>query len=217
MASLMINGARHAIATAMSVAAAFTGASNATPPVLLSGAPPAADSIVLVNSGWSLLNEVVGKVGTVVPATSFQLLGYDATSTALFPPGEGAGVIRVASSFVNLPKIHDIQSSGGDAEFFQRQYVADPSGKKIQVPTSKSPQSRTFMLDYDPSLPHFAALVTLDTKRELCVLRETLPNGDTIYYAGYISFNKEPTRTINEFMSNQLVFSLSSDSIRYAA
>lgn len=217
MPSMMINGARHAIATAVSAATAFTAASNASPPVLLTTTPPTAGAVVLVNSGWSLLNEVVGRAASVVAATSFALEGYDATDTNLFPAGEGAGVFSVASSFVNLPKIHDIQSSGGDAEFFQRQYVADPSGKKIQVPTSKSPQSRTFMLDYDPSLAHFDALVELDRKRELCILRETLPNGDVIYYAGYISFNKEPTRTINEFMSNQLVFSMSSDSVRYDA
>ena len=88
--------------------------------------------------------------------------------------------------------------------FFQRQYVDDPNGKQVQAPTFKSAMSRTYSLDYDPSKPHFDALIELDRAREICILRETLPNGDVIYYAGYLSFNKEPTRTLNEFMSNVL-------------
>ena len=217
MASLMINGARYAIATAMAAAVVTTGATNASPPVIATTTPPTQGAIILFNSGWNEVNEVPAKVGNVVAATSFQLLGYDATDVTRFPAGEGAGAFIVASSFVNLPKIHDIQSSGGEPEFATRQYISDSSGKRTQTPTGKSAQSRTFQLDYQPDLPHFDALITLDRKGQLVILRETLRNGDTIYYAGYLSFNKEPTRAPNEFMSNVMTLSLSADSVRYAA
>lgn len=217
MPSLMINGARYAVATQLAAAVAISAVSNAAPPIASAGSTPDAGDIVLLSSGWNALDETVAKVGTVVANTSFVVLGYDTTDLARFPAGEGGGVYMVASDFVNLPKIHDIQTAGGEQNYAQRQYVDDPSGKQVQAPTFKSAQSRTFMMDYDPTKAHFAALIELDRAREIVVLRETLPNGDVIYYAGRLSFNKEPTRALNEFMSNMMTFSLTSDSVRYAA
>jgi hypothetical protein len=213
----MINGAKYAVATALAVPSAITAISNANPAVASAAALPVQGDIVLLSSGWPELNDAVARVGTIAAGVSFEVEGYDTTDAVRFPAGEGIGAYQIATAFVNLPKIHDIQSSGGEQNFATRQYVDDPSGKQIQAPTFKSAQSRTYMLDYDPTKPHFAALVELDRKKTINVLRETLPNGDVIYYAGYLSFNKEPTRALNEFMSNQMTFSLSSDSIRYAA
>lgn len=217
MSSMMINGARYAVATQLAAAVAITALSNADPAVANTTTPPAAGSIVLLQSGWGELDEAPAKVGAVVAATSFEVLGYDTTDTNRFPAGEGIGTFLLASNFVNLPKIHDIQTAGGEQNYATRQYVDDPSSKQVQAPTFKSAQSRTFMLDYDPSKPHFDALIELDRLKGIVILRETLPNGDVIYYAGRLSFNKEPTRALNEFMSNQMTFSLSADSIRYPA
>ena len=217
MSSLMINGARYAVSTAFSVAAAITAISNANPAVALAAAPPVEGDILLLQSGWGGLDESPVRAGTVVAGTSFQLDGVDTTDLVRFPAGEGVGAFQIATAFVNLPKIHDIQTAGGDQNYSTRQYVDDPSGKQVQAPTFKSAQSRTFLLDYDPTKPHFQALIELDRAREIVILRETLPNSDVIYYAGRLSFNKEPTRALNEFMSNQMTFSLSADSIRYAA
>lgn len=217
MPSLMINGARYAVATQLAVAAAISAITNAAPPVASAAATPTDGDILLLSSGWGLLDEAPVRAAGVVANTSFNLEGYDATDELIYPAGEGIGTYRIASNFVNLPKIHDIQTAGGEQNFAQRQYVDDPSGKQVQAPTFKTAQSRTFMLDYDPTKPHFNALIELDRKREIVILREILPNGDTIYYSGRISFNKEPTRALNEFMSNQLTFSLSADSVRYPA
>lgn len=218
MPSLMINGAKYAIATALAVPSAITDITNADPAVASAAAPPVVGDILLLSSGWPELNEAVVRAGVVTAGTSFELEGIDTTDTVRFPAGEGIGAFQIVTGFVNLPKIHDIQASGGEQNFSQRQYVDDPSGKQVQAPTFKSAQSRKYMMDYDPTKPHFDALVTLDRKKGfITVLRETLPNGDVIYYAGYLSFNKEPTRALNEFMSNEMTFSMSSDSIRYAA
>lgn len=215
MSSLMINGARYAVATVLAAPAAITALTNAAPPVATVASPPAAGAILLLNSGWPDLNEAVAKAGTPT-GSAVPLLGYDATDLVRYPAGEGIGAYMVASGFINLPKVHDIQANGGEQNFAQRQYVDDPSGKQVQAPTFKSAQSRVFMLDYDPTKPHFDAMVELDRKRMVTILRETLPNGDVIYSAVRVSFNKEPTRALNEFMSNQATFSLMSDSVRYS-
>lgn len=215
--SIMLNGAKYAIATVLAEAVAISNITNAAPPLALTTAPPAGGSIVLLKSGWGELDEAPARAGTVVAATSFQIAGYDAADVNRFPAGEGLGSFVLASGFVNLPKIHDIQKSGGEQNYATRQYVSDPSGKQVQAPTFKSARTRTYMLDYQPDLPHFAALVELDRSQEITILRETLRNGDVIYYAGRVSFDVDPTTALNEFISNAFGFAPTADSIRYPA
>lgn len=214
--SMMINGARYAISSGFGAAVAITAASNANPAVATVPTPPLLNDILLLSSGWNLLDEAPVKSGAVT-ANSFVALGYDTTDVTRFPALEGIGAYRKVTSFVSLPKIHDIATAGGEQNYATRQYVDDPNGKQVQAPTFKAAQTRTFMMDYEPTRAHFALLIELDRKKEIVILRESLLNGDVIYYAGRVGFNKEPTRAMNEFMSNQLSFSLSSDSIRYAA
>lgn len=216
MASIMPNGARYAVATAISAASAITAITNAAPPVASVAAPPADGSIIVVTSGWPDLNGSVARSDDAT-ANTFELEGLDTSDLVRYPAGEGVGTYQVASAFQNIPKIRSVEMSGGEQQFFQYQYVDDASGKQLQAPTFKSAQTLTLQVDYDPSLPHFAVLVELDRKRQPVVLRETLTNGDVIYYFGWFSFNKVPSKTLNEFMTNQATFSLTADPIRYDA
>lgn len=215
--SIMLNGAKYAVATVLAEAVAIANISNANPAIASAADTPAQGDIVILKSGWSEFDEAPVRVGVVVADTSFALEGYNASDAARFPAGEGLGSYILASNFVNLPKIHDIQKSGGEQNYATRQYVSDPSGKQINAPTFKSARTRTYMMDYQPELPHFAALIELDRSQELTILRETLRNGDVIYYAGRCSFDKDPTTALNEFISNAFSFSPTADSIRYPA
>lgn len=49
------------------------------------------------------------------------------------------------------------------------------------------------------------------------MLRATLPNGATIYYYVYPSFDADPSMTMNENMTNSATFSLIGDLTRYEA
>ncbi len=217
MAARFINGAKYALSQAIAAAVAMTAVSNANPAVALTGTPPATGAIVILKSGWPELNDTVAKVGTVVAATSFQIAGFNSTDVVRFPVGEGVGTFEVASSFVSLSQVRDVTMDGGEQDFFEFQYVEDASSKKRRVPTSKSPDGMSILLDYDPDLAWYDAMIELDRLKEPVVLRETLPNGDVIYYYGYISFNKVPTKTLNENMTVKATFSMLCDPIRYDA
>lgn len=217
MASLMVNGARYAVATQLAAAVALSGITNANPAVASAGTTPNVGDVTLITSGWSELNGAVARVATEVEGVSFTLGGVDTSDIVRYPSGEGGGTYQVASGFVNIPKIRELNLQGGEQNFYTYQYVDDPSGRQMQAPTFKSAQTLTLQVDYDPSLPHFNQLVELDRKRGVAILRETLPNGDVIYYVGWISFNKVPSKVLNEFMANQLTFSLTADPIRYPA
>lgn len=217
MSSRYINGALYAVSTQLAAAIAVSAISNADPAVASSVTPPANGSVVVLNSGWPNLNDSVARAANQVAGTSFELEGVDTTNLALYPAGEGAGNFRVASSFVGLSQVRDVTMEGGDQNFFQYQYVEDQGGRQRQKPTFKSAMTTNILMDYDPDLPWYLALIELDRQREPVVLRETLPAGDVIYYYGYISFNKVPTKTINENMTVQATFSLLADPIRYPA
>ena len=214
--SIMLNGAKYAIASVLAAPVVITAISKANPGIASTTAPPVTGTPVILQSGWGDLDEAPVRAGVVVAATSFGLAGYDTLSNR-FPVGEGAGSFIAASSFIDLPKIHDIQKSGGEQNYAVRQYVSDASNKQVQAPTFKSARTRTYMLDYQPDKPHFEVLKTLDRSQELTILRETLRNGDVIYYAGRVSFDTDPTTALTEFISNACGFAPTSDSIRYPA
>lgn len=217
MSSRFINGAKYAISTQLAAAIAITGISNANPGVASTGTTPADGDILIIKSGWTELNDSVVRADNPVAATSFRLEGVDTTDLVRFPAGEGIGSYLKVSNFVGLSQVRDVQMDGGDQQYFQYQYVEDQGGRQRQKPTFKNAMSMRVVLDYDPSLPWYAALKEVDRKRIDCVLREVLPAGDVIYYVGTLSFNGVPTKGINENMTVQATFSLSSDPVRYDA
>lgn len=218
MTTRLANGTRFAVSQVLSAAAAMTAISNANPAVVSAAAGlPAEGDIVLLESNWPDLLDVPARVGTVVAGTSFVALGIDTTDTEFFPAGEGGGTFRIASDYLSLNQVTDVSTSGGDQNNYTWQFLEDRSGRQRSTPTYKSAMYYTLTMAYDPDLPWHAALLALDKAREMVVLRETLPGGDVIYYAGYISYNGVPSKTINENMVVTATFYINSDPIRYEA
>lgn len=214
MPSIMPNGARYALYKTLGAAVVMSALSNANPAVASTATTPAAGSILLLTSGWSDLNGAVTRANAITLNTSMQLEGINTLSTTVYPPGEGVGTYQVASAPFTLQKVRDVESQGGEQQFFEYQYVEDRSRRQRRAPTFKSATTLQLMIDYDTSLAQFQEMVDLDAKQEPVVLRELLPNGDVIFYCGYFSFNKVPTKKINEFMTNVATFSLISDPVR---
>jgi len=216
MGSQFINGAKYAVSSVLAAPVAISALSNAAIAVATAAALPAAGSIIVLKSGWTEINELAVRVGTSGSGV-FQLEGVNSSNVARFPAGEGIGAYQIASAFVSLSQVRDVQSEGGEQQYFQYQYVEDQGKRQRQKPTYKNASSMTILLDYDPSLAWFDTLVELDRLGEQIVLRETLPNGDVIYHIGTLSFNKVPSRVINENMTVTATFSLANDSVRYDA
>lgn len=216
MSSRFINGAQYAVSTTRALAVAITAITNATPPVASTATPPANGAIVALTSNWGGLNEKISRAANA-DADSFELEGLSTANTAQFPAGEGVpATYETLSGFIGLSQVRDVTQSGGEQNFYQYQYVDDPGSQQRQKPTFKNAQTITIVLDYDPDLSWYAELIDLDQIGEPVVLRETLTNGDVIYYYGYISFNKVPSKTVNENMTVTATFSLMTDPIRYA-
>lgn len=214
MSSIFINGAQYAVSTTLGTAIAVSAISNANPAVATASAPPADGSLVVIKSGWPELNETIARTAEA-DAASFVLGGVNTSSTTRFPVGEGVGSVQIASGFVSLSQVRDVTMSGGEQQYYQWQYVEDRSSRQRQKPTYKNAMSLAVVMDYDPSLPWYETLIDLDGIKDPVVLRELLPNGSTIYYYAYPSFNKVPTKTVNENVTVTATFSLISDPMRY--
>lgn len=217
MSSFFINGAKYAISRTLGAAVPVTDVSNANPAVASATTLPATGDIIVFDSNWS---ELLGGIATKVGASSagtFELLEIDSTNEQRYPPGEGMGAYKKATDFISLTQIRDFTSDGGEQNYFNYQYVDDPSSRERRKPTNKSAQGYTVVMDYDPNLPWYDACIELDRKQEKVVLREILPTGDTVLYYGYMSFRKVPSKVVNENMTVQLTFSLDSDPVRIPA
>jgi len=216
MSSIFINGTRYSMSTALAAAVPITAITNAKPAVASAATPPADKSVLVLKSAWTNLNETIARSANA-DADSFEIDGVDTTNTVLYPAGAGAGNFQAVTSWVDLDQVRDVVMAGGDQQFFNYQYVEDPTSRQRQKPTFKNAMTMTVSQDYDPDKPWYAALIEADRLREPVVVRGVLPNGSTLFYYAYPSFNKVPVGQVNENLQNTAVFSLIADPIRYEA
>lgn len=216
MTQRFINGAKYAVSNTFAAAVAISALTNANPAVATSATVPAAGAILLLNSGWTDLNESVAR--SIAPGAGvFSLEGVDTTNVVDYPVGEGIGTYQTVTGFVGLSQVREASMKGGEQQYFDWQYLEDKGGKQRKKPTFKNAYTMEMMFDYDPDLPWYDTLVAMDRATGTVVLRETLPSGDVIYYNGTLSFNKVPTKNINENMTVMATFSLASDPVRFGA
>lgn len=199
------NGSQFAISEALGVAVPITALTNADPAVA-TAAGITADQFVGIFASWGGINNRASRAGEVT-AGAFPLIGIDTSDTLKNPQDTFAGDLRVASNFVALTQVTNLEKSGGEQQFFQWVYLDDPSGQQFQRPTRKSARTMTLNMDYDPDLPWYQSLIKLDQDQRAVILRVTLPTGDILLYLGYVSFQEDPTMEVDTNMQNIATFS----------
>ncbi|WP_341649933.1 phage tail protein [Thauera humireducens] len=187
-----------------------SGVSNASPGVASATAHGFTDGdIVVMTSGWPSLNGAVVRVDNST-ADAFDLEGFDTTNVTAYPAGQGGGTAREVTAWVSLSQVTDVQTSGGEQQFYQWQYLEEKTQR--QRPTVKSARSMSLTVDYDPDLAWHAALLTADALNTPHVIRAQLPSGKVIYYNMYVAYDGEPSFTINQ--NQQVMVSLSYENPR---
>jgi hypothetical protein len=218
MSALFPNGTVFSMAKLTAAAVAISAISNANPAVASCANPPVDGSIGVLTSGWPGINNRVVRTKGEVANTSFQLENFDTTDVTQYAAGQGAGSIQVVNTadWVPFSQVSTLAKSGGTQQYFQWQYVEDPTGLQQQRPTIKNAKVITLTFDYDPSLAWYQALVDADRAKSPVVLRAVLPGGaGTLYYYVYPSFDGDPTMEVNKNMQNTATFSLISLFTRY--
>lgn len=209
------NGATLQIASAYGAAIPVTALSNANPAVATAAAHGLADGdIIAVTSGWTRLNDRATRVSKSLSGT-FALEKINTTNLQPYPVGSGTGSVRKVTSFVEVPQITEVNTSGGDQQFLTFGFLADDDDR--QMPTTKNPISMSFTVADDPDLPYVAVVEAADDDKQVRVLRLNLPGGSSIVYNAYVSITTTPTLGRNNLMTRVMTLSLAGRPTRYSA
>ncbi|MBT2333624.1 phage tail protein [Variovorax paradoxus] len=198
MSSYFPNKTILSISSGFDAAKTVSAITNANPGVATSAAHGYANGdILLASSGWTDLNDRPVRAANIATNT-FDLEGFDTTSTTRFPAGAGIGTVKEVTSFVAFSQVTDVQTAGGEQQYFQWVYLED--GLQRQKPTFKNARSMTVLLDYDNALAWYATLLAHDLSGDTQILRAALPNGKVFYWSVVVGFDGEPNFNINTNM-----------------
>lgn len=208
------NGGTFAIATVYSAAKVVTAITNANPAVATSTAHGLANGdIVVITSGWNRLQDRAVRVANVT-ANTFDLEGINTTNTTTYPAGSGAGSVKLANTFVQIPQILGTATEGGEQQFTTYQFLENDF--ETRIPTKKSAKGLTLTIGDDPTLPGYIEMAKANDDRVQRVIRFSLPGGSFIYYNGYVTVDETPSTTQDEIMSVQGSISFNT-ATRYAS
>ena len=215
MAFRLPNGSTFDFAESYSDDVTITAISNANPAVASATAHGFVEGdIVVVTSGWVKLTGRAFKVGTVT-ADTFQLLGVNTTSTQSYPAGVSAGSAKSVDTWVNIPQITEVASSGGEQQFYQFGFLEEDEDR--QIPTTKSPSTLTLTVADDPSQPYVPVVESADELKEERIQRLNLVNGDIILYNSIASITNTPSLTRNQIMVRTITLAQQGRVTRYKA
>lgn len=215
MAVSLPNGITIALQTAIGSALTVTALTNANPAVATSTAHGLSNGdYVVVTSGWAKLDNRVVRVANVT-ANTFELEGYDTSSTTDYPAAAGTGSVKKVTTFTQITQILDCQTSGGEMQFTNYSFLEQDF--ETQLPTQASPQTLTLSIADDPTKAGYINLKAAAEARANRALKITFPNGAIALYHGYVGFNETPSMTKNQVMAVSATFSLLARPVRYAS
>lgn len=209
------NGSVVEIASVLGTAVPFTSLTNAKPPVAASvGHGIDAGDILLINSGWALINDRAVKASGVT-ADAFSLAGLDTTNEERFTAGAGAGAVVPVSGWTQISKITAFTVSGGEQQFLTVGYLENDDD--LQFPTNRNPISVSIAVEDQPEAGYVGVVEGYDDSKELAVVRLKLPGNRQILMPGYVSITSTPTMDRNQLMTRTISIGLSGRPTRYNA
>lgn len=200
--------------TASIIISALSNAENAVA-TLPTGHSVAEGDDVVVFSGWG---DVDGLSARVIDVTDDKVTlgGIDTSDMTRFPAGAGVGSLRRASeNFVQIDQNVGVADSGGEQQY--RTISPLERDTDIQLPTSRSPRTKTLTLGDDPKKAWHAALLRAAKSKQLRALKLVFPWGDSILYSGYVGYDGIATTVKNEEMQVTASFAINGTPLRYDA
>lgn len=209
------NGSVLEIASTLGTAVPFTALTNAKPPVAsAAGHTIDADDILLISSGWALINDRTAKA-TNVTTDAFSLAGLDTTNTDRYTAGAGVGSVLPVSGWTQISKVTGFTVSGGEQQFLTVGYLENDDD--LQFPTNRNPISVSVTVEDQPTALYVPVVEGYDDSKELTVIRLKLPGGGQILMPGYVSITSTPTMERNQLMTRTISVGLSGRPTRYSA
>ncbi len=171
-----------------------------------------ANDILMLYSGWSRLNNRVVRAESV-STNDVTLDDIDTSDTTAYPAGSGTGSIKEVTAWTQITQILTSAFVGGDPQYATYAFLEDSTERRLFTPYSAEGLDLT--VADDPTLSWIATVRAAAAARTVYPLRLTLSNSAKIYYAVQVTFNENPTLTLNEVMACRLSFSFQAPITRY--
>jgi hypothetical protein len=215
MAFYTADGSKFYFSETFGTAKSITALTNASPAVATSAAHGLLDGDeVLLTSGWEEATENVFKVDQLTVDT-FGLLGLDSTDTNFHPVGSGTGDVKKISTWVEMPQVMTIQTSGGDPRFIDVQLLASQYASRI--PTGFNPVSATLTMAHDPSNAVYQQMLGISRIRKLVAFKIVVAGGGVSYGYGYLSAAEAPSLQSGQVNQVQVAMTFQKRIVSYGA
>ena len=162
-------GTLFSVATTFGSNITVTAVTNANPAVCTATAHGLSNGDVIeVTSGWGRANKRVFRVANQATNT-FELEGFDTSSTSFFPAGTGIGTVREVTAWTQLTKVMNPATQGGDPKTVTYKFVE--SDVEYSINDGFTATSYTLEFDDDDTTSGYTAMRTLTDAQTNTVLK----------------------------------------------
>jgi hypothetical protein len=188
--------------------------SNANPAIAtVTGHGYSDNDEVLFSSGWEDATDCVYRIEQT-DANTLNVHGLNSTDTNFYAAGSGTGSMYKISSWVAIPQVLSISTSGGDPRFT----TISPLAKRnsIVVPTGFNATSVVITLGHDASDANYITMLAVS--RSLTKVAFKMVLSDTVAYGyGYMAVSEMPVLNSGQANTVSASFSFLGRAINYAA
>ena len=213
MAYYFAEGSKFYFSTTFASPKSVTILSNANPALATASSHGYSDNDeILLTSGWEDATDTVYRVDQQ-DASTFLVTGLNSTDTDWYASGAGTGTAEKLSSWVEIPQVLNITSSGGDARFTNVEPLAKRNA--LSVPTGFNPSTITLTLGHDPSLAAYQTMLDISRTLSKVAFKVVISGGGTGYGYGYLSVSEMPQLARNQANQVQAAIGLLGRFITY--
>ena len=166
---------------------------------------------VLFDSGWEDATDSVYRIEET-SVNALNVHGLNAADTDFFAAGAGVGNMYKISSWVAIPQVLSISSSGGDPRFT----TISPLAKRnsINVPTGFNATSITLTLGHDAADTNYQTMLSISRSLTKVAFKLVM-SGSVVNGYGYMSVSEMPSLNVGQANTVQASFALLGRAISY--
>lgn len=215
MAYSFPEGSKFYFSSTFAAAKTITTMSNADPTSCASTSHGYSDDDeILLTSGWEDATDTVWRVDQQ-DANTFLIQGLNTLNTSFYTSGGGANsTAEKISSWVEIPQVLTITTSGGDPRFTTISPLARRNA--FNVATGFNPTSITLTLGHDASNATYQDMLDISRALSKVAFKMVLSGGATSYGYGYLAVSEVPSLNVNQANSVTCALSLLGRSISYS-
>ena len=210
------SGTLLSVASAFATSKTISAISNATEAVVsCTGHGYTVGDIIQLYSGWGRLNRRAVRVKSVT-TDSFVAEAIDTTNTEFFPAGSGGGTARKVTTFTQISKYLNPNSSGGEPKKVTVRFMDEDVETSLNDGFTAVEES--FELDADQfGTTAYTTLRTLSEVQTDTILKKTLKSGAIIFTPCTIALNENVKLADGSIMTNMVSVNGNGRITRYAA